>query len=260
MNSFVITPDLLIPAGKVLLMGALGVTLVQSMRGMHGLTLPLERVVVGFLALLFFKSGSDLLLLLSEKLSFLILGAGHSVDLKTLILRAFQESGASSGRGSSFSVPAVLEQAWRIGVWGIMSAVVDGAFLIASFLLECARDVLWRLLLFIFPIACGLYPVFPKMLTNLVLYAVELSLWFPILSAVEVTTAEVARNAMSRAGSWGLYVVAVEVLAILLILLIPTITHKVLSGALSGDLESQAGLLQTAKKVMIATKSLGAGL
>jgi hypothetical protein len=91
------------------------------------------------------------------------------------------------------------------------------------------------------------------------LYAVELALWEPMLVAVKITTAEVARTEMVKAGSWGLYVVAVEVLSILLILGIPAVTHRFLASALSGDFDVHASMINSAKKAIFAVKTWGIG-
>jgi hypothetical protein len=135
-----------------------------------------------------------------------------------------------------------------------MTALVEGVFLIVSFVLECAQEVLWKLLLLLFPLAAGVYPVFPRMMTNLAVYAVELSFWFPMLCLVELATGSVARKHMVQAGSWGLYVVAVQIIAIILIVLIPSITHRFLSGAFAGDFNSQTSIIVMLRRV--ATRSI----
>ncbi|MEK6578732.1 MAG: hypothetical protein AABZ55_05850 [Bdellovibrionota bacterium] len=256
----VISPDVLLPWGKTLLLASFSFCLIRSMRGLSDLHTAFERLAIGFLALLFFKDAGLLLNNLSQELSDHISNLGNQIDLKAIILEAFKKARVepTAGGGSTvFNIPALLEQAWRTGVWGIMGAIVDWAFIIASFLLESAKDVLWSLLLFLFPLACGIYPLTPRLLTNLAIYAIELALWFPILSAVEAATGEVARHYMSKSGSLGLYVVAVELLAVILIFHIPTITHRFLSGAFAGDFDTQANLIQTAKKAAMIAKSWG---
>jgi hypothetical protein len=253
MISEAMSPDILVPSGRVLLGGAFGFSLIRAMKGSLELQVTFERLAIGCIALAFFRPASTQLLRVSEDLAKIISNLGHEEDLRTFILNALQNSvTAPSGSGSAtqFNLPAVLEQAWRTGVWGIMSTVIDWMFMIASFLLECAREVFWTLLLFLYPIACGVFPITPQMLIQLSLYAVELALWFPMLSAVEVTTAVVAKREMTRSGSWGLYIVAVELLAILLILMIPSLTHRFLSGAFSGDLDTQSGLLRTVRNLV----------
>lgn len=255
-----LSPDLLVPVGKTLLLGTFAHCLVRSMRGTFDLHLAFERLILAFLALSFFKSGGSVLLSVSSELSDAIQRLSDRSDLKKIILEAFKNASKDSvgdGGNPFLTIPAVLEQAWRSGVWGVLSAVVDWLFLIVSFLLESAREVFWALLLFLFPISCGVYPIFPRLMTNLTLYGIELALWFPVLAIVEIATGIVARSAMEKTWSFGIYVVAVELLTIILILLIPSVTHKFLSGAFAGDFESQAGLIRTAKRVAMMAKSWG---
>jgi hypothetical protein len=208
------------------------------------------------LSLSFFISGASILSTVSSELERSIAMLGHRDDLRALILDSFSkasEQPTAAGGSTSFNIPALIEQAWRTGVWGVMTSFVEGVFLIVSFVLECAREVLWQLLLVLFPLAAGVFPIFPRMLGNLVVYAVELSLWLPMLCLVELTTGGVAKAHMVQDGSWGLYIVAVQVIAILLILLIPNITHRFLSGAFSGDFNSQTGvfvMVQRAARVV----------
>ncbi len=255
-----LTPDLLVPVGRTLLLGSFAFCLLRSIRGGFDLPLAFERLILGFLALAFFNSGSAVLLTISSELSEAIHRLGDRHELKAMVLEAFRNASKeppSGGGNTSINLPAVLEQAWRTGVWGIMSTIVDWIFLMVTFLLESAREVFWKLLLFLFPVSCGVYPIFPRMMTNLTFHALELALWFPVLALVEIATGIVARSAMAKTGSWGLYVVAVELLAIILILLIPSVTHKFLSGAFAGDFESQASLIRTAKRAVFVAKSWG---
>lgn len=256
-----ISPELLIPIGKSVLLGSFGYSLVQSSRGNLPLPLAFERLLVATLALTFFQTGAKAMEELSSLLLLLIGRLGDRQDLKTLLLEAFKKSAdspAASGGSTSFNIPAVLEQAWRTGVWGVMTSLVEGVFLITSFVLECAQEVLWTLLLLLFPISAGIFPVFPKMMINLILYAIELSFWFPMLCLVELATGSVAAKHMTTAGSWGLYVVGVEIIAILLIMLIPSISHRFLSGAFAGDFNSHTSFILMMRKA--AARSLRGGV
>jgi hypothetical protein len=252
-----LSPTALVPVGKLLLLAGFGLTLVRAMRGGIDLQECFERLAIGFLTLSFFEPVVRSLDGLSQELSALIRRLGDAEDLRRLVLEAFKrasEEGAVSSGSSLPNLPALFEQAWRTGIWGIMSQLVDWFFLIAAFLLECAHSVLWQLLLFLTPLAAGAYPFFPRVLTNLALYALELALWFPILALVEITTALVARNEMQRVGSWGLYVVACELIAILLTLMIPSVTHRFLHGAFSGDLDSSVGIIRWVKSASFAMR------
>ena len=251
MNQTSISPDLLVPLGKIVLLGSFGFSLLQGTRGAQPLPVAFERLIIGFLGLMFFQSGAKAMDEMSSQLIVTIGRLGDHQNLKALLLDAFKKAANSptaAGATTSFNIPEVLEQAWRTGVWGIMTSLVEGVFLISSFVLECAQEVLWSLVLLFFPLAAGLFPVFPKMMINLVLYAVELSFWFPMLCLVELATGSVAAKHMATAGSLGLYVVGVEIIAIILILFIPSLSHRFLSGAVSGDFNSHGGVILMVRK------------
>jgi hypothetical protein len=246
--------EFLVPVGRTLLLGSFGLSLVQSIRGRTDLELPFERLVVGMLALSLYDTAGLWLQAVSDQLTAAIAELGREDDLKALLLTAFQKAAdapAANGQATAFNIPAVIEQAWRTGVWGVMSALVEGAFLVVSFVLECARDVLWQIILFVFPLAAGVFPVLPRLLANLCLYAVELSLWLPTLCIVERVTGAVAKTHLTEIGSLGLSILGIELVAIVLILAIPSVTHKLLSGAVSGDFGAQGSALGWAKGAII---------
>lgn len=260
----VLNPNLLMPWGKALLLAALGVSLVRTMRGMTDFTLVIERFVVGFLGILFFQPAALLLQDLSDSLLQMVQKLGHQGELKTLILDALKQAAraptTSGGRPlGGVNLPSLLEQAWRIGVWGVMASVVEFAYLVVSLLLECAQAVFLKILLLLFPLACGVYPVFPRVFYNFCAYAVELALWFPVLTLIEIATGTVAKSYLTKAGSWGLYVVAIELIAILLIATIPSLVHRCVSGALSGDLDASSSVVQWAKRAMAVAASTSGG-
>lgn len=239
-----INPTALVPVGKVLLLGGFGYCLVRAMHGRIGLEDAFGRFIIGFLSIAIFTDVASSMDGISHQFSDMIRRLGDQDDLKKLILEAFKSASQEGNPNGGFNIPAILEQAWRTGVWGIMSQIVDWVFLTASFLLECGHEVLWQLLLFLAPLAAGVFPIFPRILSNVALYAVELSLWFPFLALIEIVTGLVARQQMTKAGSWGLYVVAIEILAILLTLMIPSFTHRFLNGAFSGDLDSTVRIMR----------------
>jgi hypothetical protein len=261
MSAMGVTPELLVPAGKALLLGAFGVQLVQVTRGSASLSGAFEKFAIGFLALVFFQSIARGLDGFSVALTESIQRVANSNELTAVVLEAFtraaQEKDASGEAPWPVNVPALVEQAWRTGVWGVMNAIIEGLFLIVSFILESAREVLWHLLLVLFPIAAGLYPVFPRMAANLGLYAIELSLWQPTLALVEGVTAQVARQHLTESGSLGLTLIGVEVVACLLILSIPAVTRRFMSGAFAGDLDSQSSVFKWAKLLAVRVQAMG---
>ena len=252
-------PDVMLPWAKALITASFGISVIQSMRGNHDLGVAVERLIIGFLALTFFKVGATGLLAVSNELALYVGKLGDPDGLKVLILDAFQKASEIPGphAGIGPNVPGILEQAWRTGVWGIMTSFTEWAFMLSSFLLETAREVFWNLLLFLFPLACGVYPSFPRILGNLTLYAVELSLWFPMLALVEISTGAVAKTYLTQSGGWGLYIVAVELIAIFLTMAIPMTTHRFLSGALAGDMDSGSGLVRLSVRAAAMVKSFG---
>lgn len=257
MTENTLNPEFFTPVGRALLIGSFAYCLIQSMRGNFELPVAFERLAIGFLALLFFKAGGSMLLEISKDLSGAVHKMGHEEDVKTIILEALRNAAAeptASGGRTVFNIPAAVEQVWRTGVWGLTASLVELAFMLADLVLECAREVFWRLLLVLFPIACGLFPVFPRMMSNLALYAVELALWIPFLSLIKIATGSVAGHYLLKSGSWGLYVIAIELLSIALILMIPSLTHRFLSGAFAGDFDSQSSLLKTARTAVFSAK------
>ncbi len=251
-------PQLLSREGQALLLGTFAWTLILAMRGKLSLSEPFERLAVGFLALTFFVSGAAQLMELSQALLTKLIDPNRGEDLRVLILELLHREPVKNGpdAGNNFSFAA---EAWRTGVWGVMTALVEGVFLLVSFVLECAYRVLWALLLTLYPLGCGLYPLFPGMLKNLSLYGIELSLWLPFLALVERVTAAVARDAVGMDGSLGLPVIAIQVIAILLIILIPTLTHRFLSGAFSGDFDTQSKTVNAGRSVVTRVVQLRKG-
>ena len=249
MKAHTLDIGLLVPVANAILLGTFGISLIKAMRGLTDLQTSFERLTIGFFGILFFKQAATTLQSVSDSLTSHLMQMGDPERLKAIVLDAFRKASEDTPRGHGMNIPSMIEQAWRTGVWGVMTMIVDGTFLIASFILECAREVLWTLLQVLFPVAAALYPILPRILINMLVYSVELSLWFPILCLVEMITGSVAEKYMMKSGSWGLYVVAVEIIAILLILLIPTLTHRFLGGAFSGDFDSGGGLIRTAKKL-----------
>ena len=251
------SPALFVPAGKALLLAGLGYQLLITARGTGSFTSGIERTVGGLVILLFFESGADRLLELSELIRAAIVRHAGSEDIKTLVLESFKSAARSGSNGSIFSsvnVSALIEQAWRTGVWGAMSTVVDGLFLLVGFILESAFEVIWTLLLVLFPLAAGVFPLVPAIARNMATYAVELALWRPMLELIESVAAKVARTHMQAQGEWGLSILATEVVSCILILSIPLIAHRFVSAGLSGDFASQAGIFRHFKTLATSVR------
>jgi len=256
MKSVDLAADLLNSWGRVLLIGTFGAALIQAMRGEKDLTECFERLALAVVFMTFYISWADGLNGISAALSQQIKSFSDQDQLKALILGKLSEASKTpyANGDSGFNIPSFVEQVWRTGVWGVMNSIVEFVFLLVDLLIECARETLWKLSLVLFPLACGVYPVLPRVMTNMALYLVELSLWSPILCIVRATTGAVAIGYMGKGDSIGLYVIGVEIVGFVWFLLVPAGTHRLISGALSGDFNTQASVIGIGRKVLTAAK------
>jgi hypothetical protein len=262
-----LTPNLLLPAAKILILGSFGICLVLALRNDSELEVPFERLAIGFLILLFFQPALSSLWSLGQELMELVQKMAPQQSLKDFVLssmikagtfyepttpKSWKDFGANTGHNFSSIIGNALSlanQAIRTGVWGVASSIVEFFFLLAYLVLESARDVLWQFLLIFFPLGAALYPIFPRILHNLITYAIEMTLWLPMLTLIDNVTSAVARLHSQRQGSLGLYVIAVEIIAIALILFTPKITHSVIHGALHADLGLSGSVSGTIRRV-----------
>lgn len=257
-DSFTLTASLLDSWGRILLLATFAASLIQAMRGEKDLTECFERLALATVFFVFYMTWANELNHLSTELSIQIKKYNDQDSLKALVLRGLDKaSQVSYSNGSKgFNVPALIEQVWRTGVWGVMNSIVEFTFVLVDLLIECARETLWKLSLILFPLACGVFPVFPRIMTNMALYLVELALWAPLLCIVRTTTGSVAQVYLDQNGSLGLYVVGVELVAIILMLAVPSITHRLMNGVFSGDLNTHASLIGMTRKAIAAAQGV----
>lgn len=255
-DSFLATQGLLESWGKVLLLGSFGISLVRAMRGDLKLEVVFERVVIGIIFFSFYKSFGNGLESITKELTLQIKRLNPDEDLKELIIAGMKKAASTPNTNgvSGINVSEVFEQALRTGVWGVLNAVVEFLFILSELLIECAHAVFVKLALIIFPLSIGVFPILPKVMTNMMLYLVELSLWLPVLSIIRTTTAVVAKGYLEKSGSLGLYIIGVELVAILLMFMVPTISNRLLSGAFSGDFNTQNSVLSHGKKMLSLAK------
>jgi hypothetical protein len=230
--------DILSRPAQFLLLGAFGVALILAIRRGEGIATAFERYAVGFFAVLFYPEALKILFQLGGELDQFLSGLGDREGLNMYVARALMQSATHFGSdvaAAPLNMLQYLTQILRTGVWGVLSSITELVFLLARFLLEVSRDALWQILFVLFPMGASLYPVFPKILGGMALLAVELCLWIPVLTIVNVTTSLLAREYATNADDVGFYVLACELVAIILTLSIPAFVHKMLSGALTGD-------------------------
>lgn len=230
--------DILSRPAQFLLLGAFGVALLLALRRGEGLSTAFERYAVGFFVVLFYTDALRLLFQLGGQLDQFFAGLGDREGLQQYVARTLMQSATSMGSGvaaAPLNMLQYLTQIFRSGAWGVIASITEFVFLIARFLLEVSRDALWQILFILFPMGAALYPVFPRILGSMALLAIELCLWLPVLTIVNVTTSLLAREYAAQIDEIGFRVLACEIIAIILTLSIPAFVHKMLSGALTGD-------------------------
>ena len=240
-----------------LLLGSFGLSLGVAFKEKEELEIPFFRLVVGFFMILFFEELTLTLLKLSHELADFCRSFGPKESLKQFVLGSLTQAGgfaapqsptSSSVRNLGQRTVDLSLQIFRTGVWGVASSMVEYLFLIASLILECAREVILNLIHIAFPFAAAFYPVFPGVLRNLGIFLIEVLLWFPLLVLIDAITSQVARQYTLKQESLGLYTLASEIVAIALILLTPSLAHKLVNGFLSSDLGASSVVISTIKK------------
>jgi hypothetical protein len=231
------------PAGNAILVGCFGLSVVRALRRSESIEACFVGLGIGMAGLVFAPAFFASLQKLSELLSQDIQKLGDAQGIKALvwesIRRASAEPDGSGNVTSGPNIPAVMEQVFRLGVWGVLSSIGDFLFLIAQAFVEVRRDVLMYLVQFLFPLLWGAYPALPKLGHTLLAYVIEMSLWGPCLYLIQIALGAVAPKYVNRSGSLGVPLVAMEIVAALMILSVPKTVHGLLSGALHPGGESE---------------------
>ena len=251
--------DLLAPTGRILLLAGSGYAIYQVVRGEYEFEKAIIGMVVGIVGLAFYMQAFGVLNSIADSLlSFL---ANHmNKDSLSQQIEAAVKSSETVKQGKLPTTSEMIGQVWRAGVWSVASSIIELIFVLADPLIEVSQKVLLNLILFMYPVGCGLYPIFPKVFYNLSLYAVELSLWRPLLIVVHELTATAGRSVLGKESEDGLKIVAIEIVAAILIFSIPAVTHKVMNGALGGDLGTAGGLANAGRKVYGNVASMVGGV
>ncbi len=235
--------DYLDASGKAILLGAFGFNLVLALRKGERLESSFVALAIGFLGITFFRSWLEVLFRLSDLLTYEVQKLGDTQALKNLVLKSIEASASEpDSNGSKFllNIPALTEQIFRIGVWGIATTIADFFFLIAQAFVEVRRDILLGLLQFLVPLIWGLFPLRPEIGISIFNYTMEMALWGPCLYLIQVVIAHVAPGYLYRPGSLGIPIVALEIVATILTLEVPRMVHQLLSGVLQPGGESTA--------------------
>lgn len=243
------------------LLGAFGTSLVLAIRRGERLHIPFERLALAFLAIHFYRPIFTGLFSLGEELREFISRLGDAQSFLQFVgaslYSAATDTSSSSSLAPTPNIPGLFTQAIRTGVWGIASSLVELVFLLAAFLLESGRDLLWQALLVFFPLSAAFFPLAPRVAISMVLLGVELVLWLPVLEVIHISAGKIAREYSLRADSLGLRVLAVEIITICLTFMIPAITHQKVSGGLSGNILDPVKSVFSAGKTLLASKFIG---
>ncbi len=251
--------DYLDASGKAILLGAFGFNVILALRKGERLESSFVALVIGLLGITFFRSLIQILCQLSNALTHDIQKLGDTQALKNLVLKSIEASMSepdAHGNKPLVNLPALTEQLFRTGVWGITSAIADFFFLIAQAFVEVRRDILLGLLQFLMPLIWGLYPLKPELGLSSLAYVIEMALWGPCLYLVQVLVAQVAPGYLYRPGSLGIPIVALEIVATILTLEVPKMVHQLLGGVLHPSGESTAiGMLFLGSRAISKAKS-----
>jgi hypothetical protein len=226
----------LLSVGGLILPAAAGWSIIQALGNKDSLRQSITLFFVGALALTFYDAGFELLKQLGDILEKDIQKLGNPNILKNLVWKSIStaagEPDAAGDIPSIANLPAIGEQVFRTGVWGIASTMGDFFFLLSELFIEVRRDVLLTLIHIFFPIFCGFLPLFPSLLKSATLQVVEMALWGPCLLMIQLITSDLAPIFLQRSGSLGMPIIALEIVSVLLVLSIPTTVNKLLQGAL----------------------------
>lgn len=243
----------LIPTGNIILLGASGIGIVRAIRTHSGLEKALVGCAIGLLGITFCLPALEGLDKLSLVLQSDIERLGNPKAFRDLVFQSIEAGDfePSLSGTSSPTITSLTEQLFRSGVFGVASAIGDFIFILSQFFIEVGRDILLALLRFIFPVIWGLYPLFPNLGHSMVSYAIEMSLWGPTLYLIQVLVGHIAPQYLNRSGSLGVPIVAIEIVAALLMLMIPGTVHRLIRGTLHTGGESTAlGFIKSISKTV----------
>jgi hypothetical protein len=249
-----------VPIGQALLPLSFATSLVFALRDERDLEPCFISFAFGLLGLSFYTSAFDSACALGALLETDIRRLGNPDSLKNMVWESIQKAaGEADNSGhvpSVANIPAIMEQVFRTGVWGVASTVSDFFFLLAEAFVEIRRDVFLSLSKLAFPFLWGLFPLFPRLGLSLVALVIEMQFWGPCLVLIQLLISDLAPKYLYRPGSLGVPIVALEIVATLLILNVPRIVHTVARGGLTVGGESEAlGLIFLGgRKVKVAAQ------
>lgn len=226
----------LVNSGKSLLLAAGSIGLGLAFYRKNDIERPFIRFAAATLLFFLFPNLLTTLFDLSDDLTKFFEQLGNRDGLKELIADALKRAAttpSADGSGSKFNLPGAIEQIWRTGVWGVVSVLAECFFLLSSLLLEISREISYQMIWILYPLLIGIGPVLPNVTGQFLLHTLCVALWWPIFMLITVVTSVIARHYMAHTNSWGLAILALEVIGCLMTCAVPVITHRLVSGAIS---------------------------
>lgn len=226
----------LVGSGKILLLGAGSICIGLALYRQDAIEKAFVRFAVGTLLFFFFPTILTNVLSLSDELTHFFDSLGNREGLKDLILDALKRASSApgpDGQGSRFNLPGAIEQIWRTGVWGVVSVLAECFFLLSSLLLEIGRQITIQMIWILYPLLIGVAPIFPGVTSQFLVHVFCVAMWWPLFTLIAVVTSVIARQYMANTNSWGLSILALEVIACLMTCAVPVIAQRLVSGAIS---------------------------
>ena len=251
--------EILVPVWRILLLGSAAFSIFRVIQDETDFDQAIIGMVFAMIGIYFFLNGFRLLDMVSELLVSFMEAHIDRHSLNEKLLQAIKATQANRG-GTLPSQGQFFSDVWKAGVWGVISSIVDFIFMGADVLLETSAKVFFNLIVVLFPIACGLFPIFPRFLFNLLLYSFEVILWRPILVVVHEMISVVAREYVISGDDFGIRILMIEVIAIVLIFSIPTMTNKIISSAMSGDFGSSSGVTKAGHRIYRSVSGMIGGV
>mgnify|MGYP000989513807 CR=1 FL=1 len=232
----ILFPPILFNSGKVLLLGSGSVSLALALYRKEGFERPFIRFAGATLLFFLFSNILNGLFSLSDELTHFFEQLGNRNGLKELISDALKRAVSSpspDGSASRLNIPGTIEQIWRTGAWGVVSVLAECFFLLSSLLLEIGREITYQMICILYPLLIGVAPTFPGVTAQFLIHVLCVALWWPLFTLITVVTSIIARHYMAHTNSWGLAILALEVMACMMTCAVPMIAHKLVSGAIS---------------------------
>lgn len=235
-----------LPAGQVLLMGSFAYGLIKTMREDEDFSSVIETSLLAVLALTFYRDGAELVSRISGEFLALLKRVGGNADLMTQLAVALESAMQEQSKSPTLQM---FVTSIKGGVWGTLMLVSQFLFMVVEGVFRLSQQVFWNLILVLFPLAAGLFPAFPFLLKSLIIYAIELSLWLPVLTLINYCAGLAAASPEVSQAPFGIGVAITQILVVVMILNVPFLTHRIMTGALSHLLGSGAPAVQKAKSL-----------